>query len=402
MSGLKSDRTTGLTVKVIFLSRREACAFRRSFFTFHKTLNSISVTSKAYSYFLYGSFIVLILAAGAWLTGLTDWVGPLLILFFTILGVGSRGYKSLKGLTYSLMILAAVTMAMFYPSVFQEYDGYKFSNLITPLIQVIMFGMGTSMSIRDFAGVVRTPKAVLIGVGAQFLIMPLLGLTLALLSGLPREIAAGLILIGSSPSGLASNVMTYLAKANLALSITLTSVSTMLAPLMTPFLMKILAGEFVEIEMLKMVWDIFKMIIIPIGAGLLFNKIFRGKSEWLNKAMPLVSMIGIGLIIVVITAAGRDALMDIGFLLIGLVLIHNLSGYTIGYWFARFFKMNESDCRTVAIEVGMQNAGLASGIAKEMGKIATIGLAAAVFGPAMNISGSILASYWHKRGINEK
>ncbi|HSF53173.1 MAG TPA: bile acid:sodium symporter family protein [Algoriphagus sp.] len=356
---------------------------------------------KLYSYFLYSSFFVLLLAGAAWISSLSEWIGPLLILFFVLLGVGSRGYESLKGLTYSLMILAAVTMAMFYPVFFQEYRGYKFSNLITPLIQVIMFGMGTSMSIRDFAGVVKTPQAVLIGVGAQFLIMPFLGLALAWLSGLPPEIAAGLILIGSSPSGLASNVMTYLAKANLALSITLTSVTTMLAPLMTPFLMKILAGEFIEIDLVKMMWDIFKMIIIPIGAGLIFNKIFRGKSAWLDKAMPLVSMIGIGLIIVVITAAGRDALLDIGILLIGLVMIHNFSGYAIGYWFARMFRMSEKDCRTVAIEVGMQNAGLASGIAKEMGKIATVGLAAAVFGPVMNISGSILASYWHKKEPKE-
>ncbi|OOG71570.1 bile acid:sodium symporter family protein [Algoriphagus sp. A40] len=355
--------------------------------------------SKVYSYFLYSSFFVLLLAGAAWISSLSEWTGPLLILFFVLLGVGSRGYDSLKVLTYSLMILAAVTMAMFYPVFFQEYQGYKLTNLITPLIQVIMFGMGTSMSIRDFAGVVRTPQAVLIGVGAQFLIMPSLGLILAWVSGLPPEIAAGLILIGSSPSGLASNVMTYLAKANLALSITLTSVTTMLAPLMTPFLMKLLAGEFIEIDLVKMMWDIFKMIIIPIGAGLIFNKIFRGKSAWLDKSMPIVSMIGIGLIIVVITAAGRDALLDIGLLLIGLVMIHNFAGYGIGYWFARLFRMNEKDCRTVAIEVGMQNAGLASGIAKEMGKIATVGLAAAVFGPVMNISGSILASYWHKKEV---
>lgn len=375
--------------------------FGGDFLYFFFTQNAPILNSNRYSYFLYGSFLVLLLAAGAWLGAMTEWVGPLLILFFVLLGVGSRGYESLKGLTYSLMIFAAVTMAMFYPAFFQEYRGYKFSNLITPLIQVIMFGMGTSMSVRDFAGVVKTPQAVLIGVGAQFLIMPLLGLTLAWLSGLPPEIAGGLILIGSSPSGLASNVMTYLAKANLALSITLTSVTTMLAPLMTPFLMKVLAGEFIEIDLLKMMWDIFKMIIIPIGAGLIFNKIFRGKSAWLDKAMPVVSMIGIGLIIVVITAAGRDALLDIGMLLIGLVLIHNFSGYALGYWFARLFRMNEKDARTVAIEVGMQNAGLASGIAKEMGKIATVGLAAAVFGPVMNISGSILASYWHKREVKE-
>jgi bile acid:Na+ symporter, BASS family len=209
-------------------------------------------------------------------------------------------------------------------------------------------------------------------------------------------------LIGCSPSGLASNVMSYLAKANLALSITITAVTTLLAPFVTPLLMKVLAGAFIEIDILKMMWDIIKMVIIPIGAGLLFNRLLKGKSSWLDLAMPIVSMAGIGVIIVIITAAGRDSLLEIGFLLIGLVAIHNLAGYSIGYWFARLFKMNERDCRTIAIEVGMQNGGLASGIAKEMGKIATIGLAPAVFGPLMNITGSILASYWHRRPPVEK
>ncbi len=121
----------------------------------------------------------------------------------------------------------------------------------------------------------------------------------------------------------------------------------------------------------------------------------------MDAAMPLVSMVGIGFIIVIITATGRDSLLEIGFLRIGLVLVHNLAGYTIGYWIGRLFKMNERDSRTIAIEVGMQNGGLASGIAKEMGKIAPVGLAAAVFGPLMNITGSILASYWHRRPPND-
>jgi BASS family bile acid:Na+ symporter len=171
-----------------------------------------------------------------------------------------------------------------------------------------------------------------------------------------------------------------------------------MAPFATPLLMKFLGGTFIEIDILKMMWDIFKMIVIPIGAGLVFNKLLHGKSKWLDLAMPMVSMIGIGIII---TAAGRDSLIDIGLILIGLVFIHNTAGYFVGYWFARLFKMDEKDSRTVAIEVGMQNGGLASGLAKEMGKIATVGLAPAVFGPLMNITGSILASYWHRKPTNE-
>ena len=327
--------------------------------------------------------------------------GPALISFLFFLGIGSRGYSSLKGFTYSIMIFAGVAVSLYYPQYFVEVNGFKLATLITPLIQVIMFGMGTRMSLDDFVGVIKMPKGVVIGTLAQFTIMPLVGFALAKLSNFPPEIAAGIILIGCSPSGLASNVMNYLAKANLALSITLTTISTLIAPFVTPVLMKLLAGTFIEIDVLKMMWDIFKMIVIPIGAGLIFNKLLHGKSKWLDDAMPMVSMVGIGIIITIITAAGRDSLIDIGLILIGLVFIHNTAGYFIGYWFARLFKMNEKDSRTVAIEVGMQNGGLASGLAKEMGKIATVGLAPAVFGPLMNITGSILASYWHRKPPQE-
>lgn len=328
--------------------------------------------------------------------------GPLCIAFFITLAIGCRGYAHLKGFAYTITIFAAVTTALYYPFYFLQWNGFKLSTLITPLIQLIMFGMGTSMGLKDFAGVIRTPKGVFIGVFSHFIIMPLIGFTLAKLSGLPPEIAAGIILIGCSPNGMASNVISYLAKANLALSITITAVSTMLAPFVTPFLMKGLAGAFVKINALNMMWDIFKMVIIPIGAGILVNKLLSGRAKWLDKVMPLVSMFGIAFIIVIITAAGRDSLLTIGPLLVLFVLIHNLSGYTLGYWTGRLFKMDERDCRTMAIEVGMQNGGLASGLAKEMGKMATVGLAPAIFGPLMNVTGSILASWWHRKPPREE
>src|SRR5690554_3486628 len=331
------------------------------------------------------------------LMGTLDQAGPLLIIAFLLLAIGFRDYKSLKGYSYTLVIFAAVTTALYYPAPFVEFNGFQFAVLITPLIQLIMFGMGTSMSVGDFVSVAKAPRSVAIGVGAQFMIMPTVGYLLATATNFPPEIAAGIVLIGCSPSGMASNVMNYLAKANLALSITITSVATLLAPLMTPILMKLLAGAFIEINMLDMMWDIVKMVIIPIGAGLIFNKLLSGRMKWLDDAMPLVSMFGIAFIIVIITAAGRDSLLTIGPLLMLIVLIHNCFGYTLGYWAGRLFRMSERDCRTIAIEVGMQNGGLASGIAKEMGKIATIGLAPAIFGPLMNVTGSILASYWHRK-----
>jgi len=323
--------------------------------------------------------------------------GPFLVSFFILLALAARGHSIFKGFSFTIMIFAAVTVSMFYPSYFVSFGDFKLKLLIVPLLQIIMFGMGTAMSINDFLGVIKMPKGVLVGLICQFSIMPILGFTIAHLFGFSAEIAAGIVLIGSSPSGLASNVMAYLAKANLALSVTLTAVSTLLAPLMTPLLMKVFAGQFVPIDFWSMMLSITKIVIVPIILGLIFNRLFHGKAKWLDRAMPIVSMAGITLIITLITAAGRDSLLSIGLLLILAAIIHNAAGYFLGYWGGRVFKMNEIDCRTIALEVGMQNGGLASGIALEMGKVATVGLAPAVFGPWMNISGSSLAIWWRNR-----
>lgn len=327
--------------------------------------------------------------------------GPCLVVFFLALAVGFRGFEFLKGFSFTVIIFASVTVAMYYPTYFQEINGFDLKNLFVPLLQLIMFGMGTAMSLNDFAGVVKMPKGVLVGVVCQFTIMPFVGYGLAMGLGVAPEIAAGIVLIGSSPSGLASNVMAYLAKANLALSVTLTAVSTLLAPLLTPLLMRLLAGEFIEIDTLGMMWSIIKIVIIPVVAGLAFNYFFHGKAKWLDDAMPILSMFGIAYIITIITAAGRDELLTIGFVLILAGIVHNVSGYFLGYWGCRLFKMAERDCRTIALEVGMQNGGLASGIALEMGKVATVGLAPAVFGPVMNITGSSLATYWRGKPLPE-
>lgn len=303
----------------------------------------------------------------------------------------------MKNYLYTLSIIVAASIAYFFPEYFIQVGDFKLSNLILPLLQIIMFGMGTTMSYDDFIGVIKMPKAVIIGLVCQFTIMPFLGFTIANVFDFPPEIAAGIILIGSSPSGLASNVMSYIAKANVALSITITSFATLLAPIMTPLLMKFLGGQFIEVEFWSMFVDIFKIIIIPVGIGFLLNKILKEKGEWLQKVLPVISMAGIALIIVVITAAGQKSLQTVGFTLILATLIHNIGGFILGYWGARLFKLPEQDCRTVAIEVGLQNAGLASGLAKTMGKLATVGLAPALFGPIMNINGSLLASFWSKR-----
>jgi BASS family bile acid:Na+ symporter len=347
---------------------------------------------------LLSTSVLLFIASGIlYALALTNYVGFSVAAAFLLLSIAVKYTNNYKGFSFTLVIFSAVSLSLFQPQLFIVWGGYKLTGLIVPLIQLIMFGMGTSMSMKDFALVVQTPKGVIIGVVSQFAIMPTLGFLLASISKLPPEIAAGIILIGCSPSGLASNVMSYLAKANLALSITITSITTLIAPFVTPLLMKLFAGEMVEIDVTKMMWDINKMILLPIGAGLIFNQFVKGKSKWMDSAMPIVSMAGITMIITIITASGRDNLLTIGPILIGIVVIHNTLGYLLGYWSGRLFKMPEQDCRTIAIEVGMQNGGLASGLAQQLGKAATMGLAPAVFGPFMNITGSILASYWHKR-----
>ncbi|HWB94709.1 MAG TPA: bile acid:sodium symporter family protein, partial [Puia sp.] len=304
--------------------------------------------------------------------------------------------------SFTVMIFAAVSLAIYYPDHFTHVGDFKLSRLILPLLQLIMFGMGTELSVQDFRNVIRMPKGILIGVVCHYTIMPLVSLLVVTLFHFPSEIAAGIILVGCCPSGLASNVMSYLARANLALSVSVTAISTLLAPFLTPLLMKLLAGQYVDVHVGAMVWDIIQIVILPIAAGLAFHYIVRGRFSWLDKAMPLVSMAGITLIIVVITAAGRDSLLQVGLLLIAATLVQNFAGYTLGYWLARWLGMAEKDRRTIALEVGMQNAGLASGLALAMGRLATVGLAPAVFGPMMNISGSALATWWHGRGPAEE
>jgi len=341
--------------------------------------------------------ILLLLWLGVWWFAGLETSGWTLVLFWLVLGIGLRSKDSLKAFSFPISILGVVTLAMFFPVFFQEINGFKLTGLINPLIQLIMFGMGATLSWKDFAAVAKSPKSVGIGVLAQFMIMPLIGFGLAKLSGLEPEVAAGIILVGCAPGGTASNVMAFLARANVALSVTLTSISTLLAPFMMPVLMKVLAGQFIEIDLLKMMWDIFKIVLLPVGAGLMVNQLLKGKSSLIEQVLPIVSMLGIALIILVITAAGRNSLLQIGPILIFLVMIHNLLGYGVGYSFARVMGMQERDCRTLAIEVGMQNAGLASGLSNILGKIATVGLAPAVFGPMQNVTGSVLATFWSRK-----
>src|ERR1041385_370927 len=177
------------------------------------------------------------------------------------MAIAFRGIDLLKGYSYTIMILAVVSLSMYYPSWFISVGDFKLSKMITPLLQIIMFGMGTSLSVKDFKAVVAMPKGVIAGVLCHYIIMPMVAFVITLLFSFPPEISAGIILVGSCPNGLASNVMTYLAKANLALSVTLTAISTFLAPFVTPMFMRLLGGQYIEVDVLKMLLDIVYITI---------------------------------------------------------------------------------------------------------------------------------------------
>jgi BASS family bile acid:Na+ symporter len=355
--------------------------------------------SSASKILFFASALFLVGYIATTVSGKHVYAGWFLMIFFLLVAMGFRNYEILKGYSFTVMIFAAVSVAMYYPQYFISVGDFKLSKLIVPLMQIIMFGMGTGLSLKDFARVVKMPKGVIAGVMCHYLIMPVVALTITRIFTFPDEIAAGIILIGSCPNGLASNVMTYLARANLALSVTLTAISTVIAPFVTPFFMQLFAGQYIEIDFWHMVLDITRIVIIPVSAGLIFNYFLHGKFKILDDIMPILSMGGIVVIIVVITSIGRNELLVVGPMLLIAVLMHNMSGYLLGYWSGRLLRMSERDCRTIAIEVGLQNAGLGSSLALSMGKL--VGLPAAIFAPVMNITGSSLALWWRSKPLNE-
>jgi BASS family bile acid:Na+ symporter len=345
----------------------------------------------------WASFALLLAAIALFAVDRPQIAGTVLVLFFAAAAFGVRDNEKLRGISFSLLIFAAVSFAMCWPAPLVAWGDFQLSALIVPLLQLIMFGMGTAMSAGDFVGVVKSPRAVLIGLVCQFTIMPFVGAGLASAFDFGPEVAAGIILIGAAPSGLASNVMAYIGKANLALSVTLTTVATLLAPFITPFYMQWLAGQYIPIDTWGMMWSIIQITILPIAAGLVFNHFLHGRTGWLDRLMPKVSMVGIALILMIMTAGGRDNLLEIGLLLIVVALLHNFAGYLLGYWSCRVLKLDVKSCRTIAFEVGLQNAGLATGLAQAMGKMATVGLVPTVFGSLMNITGAALATWWRDR-----
>ncbi|MDQ8934345.1 bile acid:sodium symporter family protein [Acinetobacter rudis] len=292
--------------------------------------------------------------------------------------------------TFALWVIFFAAIALCFPEAFIWLKSY-----ITIMLGIIMFGMGMTMTPADFKSVVHQPKAVFIGVLAQFIIMPVLAYALCRLLALPSEIAIGVILVGCCPGGTASNVITYMAKGNTALSIACTSVSTLLAPILTPFIFYLLASQWIEIDASSMLISILQVVLIPIFLGLITRMLFKHQVERSIQAMPIISVVAIVLIVAAIIAASKAAILQSGLLVLAVVMLHNTLGYLLGFYAARCFKLEYADCKAVSVEVGMQNSGLGVALATvHFAASPLTALPSAIFSLWHNISGPALASYW--------
>jgi BASS family bile acid:Na+ symporter len=324
--------------------------------------------------------------------------------------------------------------------------------------------MGTKLGIEDFVAEFRRPKGIIAGTLVVFTVMPVAGVMVAKLFRFEPEIAVGVILIGACPGGAASNVMTFLARGNVALSVSATTLSTLMTPVVTPALMKLLAGTLVEVSFFKMMLASFNLILVPVGAGLVSHKLLYGKASWLtkparvlaigalclglafavsaisppaqfavlkpglvlglaligavaivkvavaalggpegwmNRILPRLSMVSILLYVTIVVAQNRDELLKVGLMLVAASAVHNAAGYVAGYWVSRAIGLSRRDSRTLSIEAGLKNGGLGMGLALQALNSPSAALAPIVFGKWMNISGSALANYWRGRPTGE-
>jgi bile acid:Na+ symporter, BASS family len=425
-------------------------------------------------------FLSMMLLGAALASGLSFRPGLLAVLVSSALLIMS--HSRYKGFSFTAWVLVCVGFALAYPGLLHQWGGFPLTLLIVPLTQLIMFGMGTTLSLKDFSRILVAPWPVLLGLVLQFCVMPFTGFVIATSFGFEGELAAGIVLIGSVSGGVASNLMAFIAGANVALSVTMTVVSTFFAPLMTPLLMGIFAGRFIPIDTVAMIIGVINIIVVPVVSGLLAHSIlyssrpwamhsgwltlvllipslfvaaalmaepwrlgifaplrngiilggtllslvalskiivsvWLGRSNaWIDRALPLVSMAGICAILAIIIAQTHDVLMEAGLLLVLAAVVHNTAGYGFGYWGARGMGsllgqlghrfgllessstiIDEANCRTVAFEVGMQNGGMATGLAMDVLKSHIAALPPNLFGTWMNISGSLLANWWKRK-----
>ncbi|QHM72786.1 ketopantoate/pantoate/pantothenate transporter PanS [Mixta intestinalis] len=272
---------------------------------------------------------------------------------------------------------------------------------VSYLLMIIMFAMGVTLHINDFKRVLVRPAPVIAGTFLHYLVMPLAAWLLAKLFQMPPDLAAGMILVGSVASGTASNVMIYLAKGDVALSVTISSVSALVGVFATPLLTRLYVDTHIEVDVMGMLLSIIKIVVIPIGLGLIIHHSMNSLVKRIEPWLPAFSMIAILLIISAVVAGSQGFIGSVGLVTIVAVMLHNATGLLGGYWGGKLFGFDESTCRTLALEVGMQNSGLAA----TLGKLYFSPLAAlpgALFSVWHNLSGSLLAGYWSGKPVAEK
>ena len=383
-----------------------------------------------------------------------------------LVGLALYGYfnKKYRSMSFTFWVFAFLVAAMYYPFLFTDW-GFNTKVLVIPMLQLIMFGMGTKLSYSDFKVELRKPKGIFIGSVMAFTIMPILAVLVTKVFHFSPEIAVGIILIGACPGGASSNVMAFLARGNIALSVSVTTVTTLVTPVVTPIIMKIFANELIEISFIKMMVSSFNLIIVPIAAGFVCHIILYGKAEWLQKQrnvfalgllftlavvccilvgfpdsiemlrsglilgfglmalvsftkvivnrvngpenwmdriLPAVSMVSILLFVTIVVALNRDKLLTVGLMLLAASAVLNLMGFIFGYFGARAVGLSKRDCRTLSIEVALKNGGLGMGLALEALGSANAALAPIVFGKWMNISGSTIANYWRDKPLTDE
>lgn len=303
--------------------------------------------------------------------------------------------------TFAIWVFVFAAFAYLFPDCFKFLAAY-----ISILLGVVMFGMGLTLAPKDFSEVFKRPIQVLIGMVGQFIIMPLIAFALVYCLDLPPEIAAGVMLVGCCPGGTSSNVMSFLGKGDVPLSVTITACTTLLAPIVTPALFFLFASQWIEIDPISMFFSIVKIVILPIVGGVLLNTLFRKFVSQVVVCLPIISVFSIIAIVAAVVAVSADRLATTGLLIFMVVVLHNCLGYLLGYVLGRVFKLGLAQKKTVAIEIGMQNSGLAVALANGLASKGAIDPIAAVPGAIFsvwhNISGPIIATIFANMKDQEK
>lgn len=294
----------------------------------------------------------------------------------------------------ALIVIAVAALALFAP---QTCLWVK-TSWINWLLGIVMFGMGLTLKMDDFKVVFSRPKDIIIGFIAQFTLMPLIAFLLTKAFNLPTEIAVGVILVGTCPGGTSSNVMTYLSKGDVPLSVGMTAVSTLFAPLMTPLLTLLYAGQRVDVNAVAMFLSIVKVVLVPIALGLVCNYFFEKVTRQIVRILPLISTIAIIMIIASVVSANSARLKTVGVMVVIVVILHNLLGYAAGFGVGKLLRLNTTKCRALSIEVGMQNSGLATSLAAtHFAQYPLATIPGAVFSVWHNISGAVYANFLANR-----